>query len=206
MAFHDTRFPDSIAQGAQITPGFSTAVVMSSGGQEQRVGNWSLPRRRYNVGTGLQRRTDTAALLAFWIARAGRLHSFRFKDWSDYQLPRQTIGTTNAATATWPIFKSYTSGPTTVTRPITRPVTGTVRCWVNAVERTLGAGASEFQVNLTTGVITIGATLAATTGQAIEAQCDFDVHARFDSDDVALTQRSHEVGEWPDVPVIEVLA
>jgi uncharacterized protein (TIGR02217 family) len=205
MAFHDTRFPDSIAQGAQITPGFSTAVIMSSGGQEQRVGNWSLPRRRYNVGTGLKRRTDTATLLAFFLARAGRLHGFRFKDWSDYQMARGTIGTTGGGDATWPIFKSYTSGPTTVTRPITRPVSGTVLVWVNNVSIALGAGAGQFQVNLSTGVITLGATLAATTGQAIEAQCEFDVPARFDSDDIALTQRSHELGEFPDVPVLEII-
>lgn len=204
MAFHDIRFPDSIAQGAQIIPGFNTSVILSSGGQEQRLANWAMPRRRYNVGTGLQRRSDTAALLAFFLARQGRLHSFRFKDWSDYQMARATIGTTNGALATYQIAKPYVSGPTTVTRPITRPVSGTVRCWVNAVERTLGVGATGFQVNLATGVVTIGATLAATTGQAVEVQCDFDVPARFDSDEIALTQRSHEIGEWPDVPVVEI--
>jgi uncharacterized protein (TIGR02217 family) len=204
MAFHDIRFPDSIAQGAQIVPAFSTSVVASSGGQEQRQGNWALPRRRYNVGTGLQRRTDVAALLAFFLARQGRLHTFRFRDWSDYQMARQTIGTTDGADATWQIFRSYVSGPTTVTRNITRPVTGTVLCWVNAASIALGAGASQFQVNVATGVITLGATLAATTGQLIEVACDFDVPARFDSDEIALTQRSHEIGEWPDVPVIEI--
>jgi uncharacterized protein (TIGR02217 family) len=204
MAFHDVQFPDSIAQGAQVTPGFSTSLVMSSGGHEQRVGNWSLPRRAYDVGTGLKRRTDTQALLAFWIARGGRLHGFRFKDWSDYEMARQAIGTTDGADATWPLFKSYTSGPTTVQRPITRPVSGTVQVWVNNVAIALGAGAGEFQVNLATGVITLGATLAATTAQAIEAACQFDVPARFDSDEIALTQRSHELGEWPAVPVVEI--
>jgi uncharacterized protein (TIGR02217 family) len=204
MAFHDIQFPTNIAQGAQIVPAFSTAIVVSSGGQEQRQGNWALPRRRYNVGTGLQRRTDTATLLAFFLARQGRLHTFRFRDWSDYQMARGTIGTTNGVLATWQIFKAYVSGPTTVTRNIVRPVSGTVRCWVNNIERTIGAGATQFQVNLSTGVITLGTTLAATTGQAIEAQCDFDVHARFDSDEIALTQRSFEIGEWPDVPVVEI--
>jgi uncharacterized protein (TIGR02217 family) len=204
MAFHDVRFPDAIAQGAQIVPGFSTSVIGSSGGNEQRQGNWSLPRRRYNVGTGLRRRTDTEALLAFFIARAGRLHGFRFKDWSDYEMPRTAIGTTDGVDATWQVFKAYVSGPTTATRPLTRLVSGTVQCWVNNVAIVLGAGAGEFQVNLSTGVITLGATLAATTGQAIEAACQFDVPARFDSDEIALTQRSHEIGEWPDVPVIEV--
>jgi uncharacterized protein (TIGR02217 family) len=204
MAYHDVRFPDAIAQGAQIIPAFSTAVAVSSGGREQRQGNWALPRRRYNVGTGLQRRADAATLLAFFMARQGRLHSFRFKDWSDYALPRQTIGTTNGSLATFQVFKTYVSGPTTATRALTRLISGTVRCWVNNVEVFIGAGGSQFQVNLAAGIITIGATLAATSGQAVEAACEFDVHARFDSDEIALTQRSFEIGEWPDVPVIEV--
>jgi uncharacterized protein (TIGR02217 family) len=204
MALHDVRFPDAIAQGAQVVPGFSTTVLVSSGGNEQRVGNWAMPRRRYNVGTGLRRRADAATVLAFFIARSGRLHTFRFKDWSDYDLPRQTISTTNGSLAAFPVFKNYVSGPVTATRNLKMLVSGTVRCWVNNVERTLGAGGTLFQVNLVTGVITIGSTLAATTGQAVEAQCEFDVHARFDSDEIGLTQRSFDIGEWPDVPVIEV--
>ena len=69
---------------------------------------------------------------------------------------------------------------------------------------TLGAGAGQFQVDLATGIVTLGSTLAATTGQAIEAACEFDVPARFDVDDLALVLRSHEIGEWSDIPVVEI--
>ena len=85
-----------------------------------------------------------------------------------------------------------------------RPVSGTVSLWVNNAAITLGGGAGQFQVDLATGIVTLGSTLAATTGQAIEAACQFDVPARFDSDEIALTLRSHEIGEWPDVPVLEI--
>lgn len=204
MAFDDVAFPDSIAEGASGGPEFSTAVIIGSGGNEQRQANWSRPRRRYNVGTGLKDDADVADLIAFFLARQGRLRGFRFKDWSDYNLARQAIGTTGAGDATWQIYKRYTSGSVNVDRPITRPVSGTVRCWVNNVEIVLGAGAGEFQVNLATGVITLGATLAATTGQAIEAACDFDVPARFDTDSLPLQLTAYQIGEWPDVPVIEV--
>ena len=93
MAFHDVRFPDRIAEGAEGGPEFSTSVIVSSGGHEQRQGNWSVGRGRWNVATGLQDDNDLAVLIAFFRARAGRLHAFRFKDWSDYQLDRQLIGT-----------------------------------------------------------------------------------------------------------------
>lgn len=204
MAFHDVRFPDRIAEGAEGGPEFSTSVIVSSGGHEQRQGNWSAGRGRWNVATGLQDDNDLAVLIAFFRARAGRLHAFRFKDWSDYQLDRQVIGTTGGGDATWQILRTYTSGPTSVTRTITRPVAGTVRCWVNGTERSLGTGSSQFQVNLATGVITLGSALAGTTGQAIEAACAFDVPARFDTDTLPLRLTAFQLGEWSDIPVVEI--
>lgn len=204
MAFHDVRFPDRIAEGAEGGPEFSTSVIVSSGGHEQRQGNWSAGRGRWNVATGLQDDNDLAVLIAFFRARAGRLHAFRFKDWSDYQLDRQVIGTTGGGDATWQILRTYTSGPTSVTRSITRPVAGTVRCWVNGTERSLGTGSSQFQVNLATGVITLGSALAGTTGQAIEAACEFDVPARFDTDTLPLRLTAFQLGEWSDIPVVEI--
>lgn len=202
--FHDDQFPTVIAQGAVAIQAFSTSVAMSSGGREQRNGNWSQPRMRWNVGTGLRSRADIATLQAFFRARAGKLHAFRFKDWSDYTVAKQQIGTTDGSDATWQIVKAYASGPTTVYRNITRPVSGTVRCWVDGVERTIGAGATQFQVDLSTGIITLGATLAALLSKLIEASCEFDVPARFDSDEIALTQRSHEIGSYADIPVVEI--
>lgn len=206
MSFDDVAFPDSIAEGATGGPEFSTSVVMSSGGHEQRQANWATPRRRYNVGTGLKDEADIAALIAFFVARRGRLRGFRFKDWSDYTVARQAIGTTDGADPTWQITKAYASGAVTVARSITRPVSGTVRCWVDGIERDLGAGTSEFLVDLATGIITLGSALAATTGQVIEAACEFDVPARFDTDSLPLQLTAFQIGEWPDVPVVELRA
>lgn len=204
MAFHDVRFPDRIAEGAEGGPEYSTSIVISSGGHEQRIANWSVARGRWNVGTGLQDVADYATLLAFFRARQGRLHAFRFKDFSDYEMPRQAIGTTDGTDATWQLFKAYTSGATSVSRKLSRPVSGTVRVWVDNVERTLGAGAEQFLVNLGTGLITLGSTLTALTGKAIEAACEFDVPARFDTDSLPLRLTAFEIGEWPDVPVVEI--
>lgn len=204
MAFHDVRFPDRIAEGAEGGPEFSTSVIVSSGGHEQRQGNWSAGRGRWNVATGLSDEDDLAVLIAFFRARAGRLHAFRFKDWSDYQLDRQVIGTTNGTLASFPISKTYVSGPTSVARRITRPVTGTVRCWVDNVERSLGTGTAQFQVDVATGTITLGSSLAALLAKPIEAACEFDVPARFDTDTLPLRLTAFQIGEWSDIPVVEI--
>ncbi|MBP8297743.1 MAG: DUF2460 domain-containing protein [Burkholderiales bacterium] len=204
MAFHDKRFPDLIAVGAQGGPEASTSIAESAGGNEQRNGNWSSPRLRFNVGTGLKDGAGIAELIAFFRLRLGRLHGFRFKDWSDYTMERQTIGATDGSDATWQIFKTYSDGTYSANRTITKPVSGTVRCWVDNVERALGAGATQFQVNLLTGVITLGSTLAALSAKTIEAACEFDVPARFDTDNLPINLDAFEIGQAPDVPVIEI--
>jgi uncharacterized protein (TIGR02217 family) len=48
------------------------------------------PKKRY----GIRRADDLAAVVAFFEARNGRLHGFRFKDWADFKscLPSQAPG------------------------------------------------------------------------------------------------------------------
>ncbi len=204
MAFHDVRFPERIALGATGGPLWSTSVVTTAGGHERRNQNWSASRGRWNVGSGLKTRDDLAVLIAFFRARRGRAFAFRFKDWSDFQMPRQQIGTTDGTTATFQIVRTYTSGPASQARTIQLPVAGTVRCWTNDIERTEGTGASQFQVNTVTGVITLGTTLRSAVDHAVEAQCEFDVPARFDADELGLTLDNFFQGQWADIPVIEV--
>jgi uncharacterized protein (TIGR02217 family) len=204
VAFHDKQFPDSIAEGAEGGPEFSTSIASGSSGNEQRIANWSYPRCRWNVGTGLKDGDGVVELIAFFRLRFGRLHAFRFKDWQDFTMPRQTIGTTDGSDATWQLVKTYTDGSYSVNRTITKPVTATVQVWVNNVAIASGAGGGEFQVNLLTGVITLGATLAATTGQTIEAACEFDVPCRFDTDSLPLRLDAFEIASIPDIPVVEI--
>jgi uncharacterized protein (TIGR02217 family) len=204
MSFHDVRLPEAVELGATGGPGWSTQIVTTAGGAERRNANWSQARRSYNLASGLRTRADMATLLAFWHARQGRAYGFRFKDFSDFELPRQAIGSTNGSTAGFPIFKRYSSGGVNHDRVITRPVASTVRCWQNGVERSLGGGATQFAVNLATGVITLGATLAATTGQPVEVSCEFDVPVRFDMDDMELELRTYAAQRWGDIRLIEI--
>jgi uncharacterized protein (TIGR02217 family) len=203
MAFHDVQFPPLIAVGATGGPVESTQVVTTAGGHERRNINWSQARLRFNVGTGLKNGDDVADLIAFFRARRGRAYAFRFKDWSDYLLPRQSIGTTDGTTSAFQIAKRYSSGASAYDRTITLPVSGTVRVWVDNVERTLGGGAAGFTIDLTTGVVTLGATLVALLGKAVEVECEFDVRARFDTDEMGVTLHDIDVADWADIPVIE---
>lgn len=204
MPFHDVRMDTLIAAGSTGGPSHNTTTNTLASGKEQRNINWSGARHRYNIGTAIRTNSAMATIRSFFNARRGSGYAFRFKDWLDYELARQNIGTTNGSLATFQIFKRYTDGAYAWDRKLTKPVSGTVRCWQNGVERTIGAGASQFQVNLLTGIVTLGATLAATTGQVVEVQCEFDVPVRFDMDDMPVEIRDADILEWPDVPLIEV--
>jgi uncharacterized protein (TIGR02217 family) len=112
-----------------------------------------------------------AAVVAFFEARNGRLHGFRFKDWGDHKscLPSgtpsptdQTIGTGDGAATTFQLVKRYASGGQTWTRTITRPVAGSVRIALDGVEQLSG-----WSADTTTGVLTFGTAPAA--GVAITA-------------------------------------
>ena len=85
MAFHEVRFPPKLSFGSLGGPERRTEIVTLSNGFEERNSPWAHSRRRYDAGVGLQSLDDMAALIAFFEARAGQLHGFRWKDWSDYK-------------------------------------------------------------------------------------------------------------------------
>jgi uncharacterized protein (TIGR02217 family) len=197
MTFHDVRFPADISYGSSGGPEYSTDVVVLASGHEQRNINWSNPRARFNVAHGVKTASQLAELIAFFRARQGRAHTFRFKDWSDFQAVNQTLGTGTGSQTTFQMIKSYTSGATTVTRTITNPVNGSAAVYLNGVLQSSG-----FTINYTTGIITF--TSAPGSGVVVKADCDFDLPTRFDTDRLSTRLDDYGVFSLTDIPVIEV--
>jgi uncharacterized protein (TIGR02217 family) len=206
MAFHEIRFPDSISRGAKGGPERRTRIVELASGDEERNASWANSRRRYDVSYGVRRADDLAAVVAFFEARNGRLHAFRFKDWSDYKssLPSaapaptdQIIGTGNGSTTTFALTKTYASGAQFWARTIIKPVAGTVTVSLNGV-----AQGSGWSVNTTTGIVTFAVPPA--TGAVIRAGFEFDVPVRFDTDELPVTLDIERTGSIPSIPLIEV--
>lgn len=206
MAFHEIRFPDGISRGAKGGPERRTRVVELASGDEERNASWANSRRRYDVSYGVRRADDLAAVVAFFEARNGRLHAFRFKDWSDYKscLPSaapaptdQIIGTGNGSTTTFALTKTYASGAQSWARAILKPVAGTVTVSLNGV-----AQGSGWSVNTTIGIVTF--TVAPAAGAVIRAGFEFDVPVRFDTDELPVTLDIERTGSIPSIPLIEV--
>jgi len=206
MAFHEVRFPDNISRGARGGPERRTQVVELASGDEERNASWANSRRRYDVAYGIRRADDLAAVVAFFEARNGRLHGFRFKDWADYKsgLPSQAItatdqqiGTGTGSLQTFQLAKRYTSGAQTWVRTIAKPVAGTVRVALGMVEQLSG-----WTVDTTTGVITF--TTAPAGGVIVRAGFEFDVPVRFDSDTLDVTLDFERLGSITAIPLLEI--
>ena len=206
MAFHEIRFPDNISRGARGGPERRTQIVELASGDEERNASWADSRRRYDVAYGIRRADDLAAVVAFFEARNGRLHGFRYKDWADYKsaLPSQAItstdqqiGTGTGSLQTFQLAKRYTSGAQTWVRNIAKPVAGTVRVALGMVEQMSG-----WTVDTTTGVVTF--TTAPAGGVIVRAGFEFDVPVRFDSDTLDVTLDFERLGSITSIPLLEI--
>ncbi|MBY0408102.1 MAG: DUF2460 domain-containing protein [Rickettsiales bacterium] len=198
MAFIEVRFPADIAYGATGGPEFSTEVVVTHGGYEQRNINWSQARAKYNVAHGVKTQAQLDALIAFFRARKGRADGFRFKDWTDYKVSGQALGSGDGTRKIFQLVKTYASGGSSDTRTITKPVAGTVKLYLAGVLQSVGA----YALALDTGVVTF--TAAPGSGVAVTADFEFDVPVRFDTDRLAASIDAYGSHSWNDIPLVEV--
>lgn len=197
VSFHEIRFPEDIAYGATGGPEYSTDIVITDSGSEQRNINWQQARALYNVAHGVKTQAQLNVLLSFFRARKGRAYGFRFKDWADYTATSQAIGIGDGSTTTFQLVKTYSSGDVDESRIITKPVDGSATIYLDDVEQVSGV-----TLDVATGVLTFDtAPLAAVV---ITADFQFDVPVRFDTDRLSSRLDRYGVHSWLDIPLVEV--
>lgn len=208
MAFHDVRFPANLSFGSVGGPERRSEIVTLASGYEERNSPWAHSRRRYDAGMGLRSLDDVQALLAFFEARAGQLHGFRWKDWSDYRSGQhsanpaftdQVIGEGDGETRLFQLTKAYVSGATRYVRPITKPVLDSVRAGVGGIELFPGEG---YSVDHGLGIVSFDTP--PEIGAEVTGGFEFDVPVRFDADHIAVSVASFQAGAMPQVPIVEV--
>lgn len=208
MNFHEVRFPENMSFGSVGGPERRTEIVTLSNGFEERNTPWAHSRRRYDAGMGMRSLDDLEALIAFFEARRGRLFGFRWKDWTDYKscIPSaeiaaedQSIGTGDGVQFEFDLIKQYLSGDEGYSRPVKKPVAGSVRVALDGVEAAIGI---EFTVDVSSGIVAFVSPPSA--GVQITAGFEFDVPVRFDADRIDSSLGGFSSGEIPSVPVVEV--
>ena len=208
MGFHEVRFPASLSFGSVGGPERRTEVVTLANGFEERSTPWAHSRRRYDAGMGMRSMDDIQTLIAFFEARRGQLYGFRWKDWSDFSTcaaskspgyQDERLGLGDGIERTFSLCKTYASGGAAYTRPIGKPVAGTVRAGVGGVEQ---REAVHFTVNTREGTVTFAEP--PEEGAEVTVGFEFDVPVRFDTDRIQTSVASFRAGEVPNVPVVEV--
>lgn len=197
MTFEEVRFPEAIAYGATGGPEFATDMVVNQGGVEYRNANWAQGRGRYVVSHAIKTQSQLNALLAFFRARKGRAHGFRFKDWTDYSALDEAVGVGNGVETAFQLVKSYSSGSVTYLRTISKPVAGTVVVYVDDVLQSSGVS-----IDSSSGVIEFDS--APAVDAVITADFEFDVPVRFDVDWLPASIDEYGLYSVQDISLVEI--
>jgi uncharacterized protein (TIGR02217 family) len=206
-SFHEVSFPLKLARGAVGGPVRRTDVIALGDGREARNTAFAGSRRRWEVGSAIRSLDELAQITAFFEARRGRLHGFRFRDPADYKssLPSssvtpfdQVLGTGDGSIRVFQLAKTYGDAAASYTRAVTKPVSGSVRIGLNGVE----LAGSAFTVDAVTGKVTL--SVAPASGVVVRAGFVFDTPARFDQDQLDVALDAFDAGRVVSVALIEV--
>lgn len=200
MAFADVLFPMNIAYGSQGGPQFSTTIVTSGGGSEQRNRNRYQPLWKWNVLYGIKTAADYFTLYTFFLCRGGKWQSFRYQDRYDYLLVNEPIAVADGAQTVFQTTKTYRSGDDVLVRNITK-LSGETHIYGDNVELLGGVTG-----DVLTGKWTFDAP--PTGGTVISVSTTFQTAARFDTDYLpAISEAVGELGTLllriENIPVVE---
>lgn len=202
--FHEVDFPRPIALGARGGPQRRTEIVTLRSGREERNTPWADSRRRWDVGGAIRSLDAMQELIAFFEARRGPLHGFRFRDPFDHKScpPSedpgpldQRIGTGDGEQRFFQLVKTYESGPGAWQRVIRKPVAASVRVAVDGTELPV-------QLDDKTGEVAL--TTAPAAGAIVTAGFAFDCPVRFESDQLDLSIAQPGAADAISIPLIEL--
>ena len=204
QAFDAVDFPIAIGREAMVATEFSTQVIASPSGHEQRASEWAEARMRYDAGPGVRSEADVRALAAFFRARRGAARGFRFRDPLDHGSAAaggapgpldQWLGTGDGTRRQFALVQQYGGGDAVQRRAIRLPVPGSVRASIDGVETAAFVVTGEGELLFDT---------PPPGGAAVRAGYMFDVPVRFAEDRLEVSRATYLAGEMASVPLVEV--
>jgi len=223
-----TRLDENIERGAIGGGRFNTSVLELDSGFEKRNINWSIPRAEFDVGFGLLTKfqadpssiiVDVDQLINFFYTVQGKAQSFRFKDWSDFEIgyengisagvSRQFLGLGDDVKTDFQIFKRYSFGSTTYDRLGLTKMVNNAKVELR-LDGVLQTNPGDYTIDADRGLFKFVSAPASTGGtgpggeELIEFRCEFDLHVRLNTDDLNISMEMFAAGSWPNIPVIEL--
>lgn len=180
MSFIDARLLDCVAYGTEGGPTWATRKVPLKSGVVRRNATRSRPLYRYAVIYQNLQPEHHAEVIAAFNACMGGVHSFRLKDWADFEADNVQLADVGTGSAQQvQLAKPYTFGGETIWRPIYKPVSGTVT--LTADDAPLSA-----TIDYDTGI----ASFTASIGDVIRWTGQFDVPVMFEDDVMSFSADS----------------
>jgi uncharacterized protein (TIGR02217 family) len=171
MAFIESQLLSKVSYGLESTASFVITRVPLFSGIVARNAETSLPLFRFDAPYQSIGEADHAVLYAAFIACTAGLDGFRFKDWADFQLDDEVIGTSAGGEETMQLIKTYNFGSASTVRNIVKPVGQAVLLQ--------DGGALASTTDTTNGEVTFTPSGA---GKVISATVEFDVPVMFLND------------------------
>lgn len=184
MSFVNIPFPECIALGARSTVEWRSTVTPSWGGAEQRNQAWQDSLHDFELAMAVRTVGDFQLVLDHFNSVRGRVNTFPFKNYLDFQATAangrllSAAGAVVAADGTFYLHKRYGSGAAAYDRRVVLPDTpvAVLRTRSGSTSNITGTGAS---VDYATGAVAItghaGGDTYAWTGT-------FKLHCRYDVD------------------------
>jgi len=197
MSFSDNRFPTDISYGISGGPQFDTEIVETHSGAEYRNIRTPYGRNKYNIASGIKTKAKLDEVINFFRAVKGRAIGFRFKDWLDYGVENQFIGSGDGVTKTYQLIKIYSLGTNMEVRKITKPVRGTVEILINDKKTRL------YKIDWDNGIIIFPKPLRKNT--IITGSFEFDVPVRFNTDHISASIENYGVHAIDNIDLVELI-
>ncbi len=198
MAFKNIQFPINIAKNSFGGPCFMTNITQITSGREFANQIWRYPKVKYTISSGLLSQTEIQEILSFFRIMNGKLHSFRFKDWSDFETKNEKITIYQSSEKKFQLIKNYKMDNETCIRNIILPIDNSLTIFVNnnPLDR-------EFFRLLDDGIVEILSNLSQ--GDEISASFEFDIKMRFDVDFIAISPQTTKSYKMQDMVLTEVI-
>jgi uncharacterized protein (TIGR02217 family) len=195
--FIDEKLPTDISYGMSGGPCFETEIVETHSGAEYRNIRTPYGRNKYNIVSGIKTKEQLDEVMSFFRAAKGRAIGFRFKDWMDFGAKQQFLGWGDGKNQKFQLVKIYSKGLTTEIRKITRPVLKTEKIFINGKRTRL------YKLNCDTGELHFARP--PIKGSKIEADFEFDVPVRFNTDQLSASMENYGVHSFDNIELIELV-
>lgn len=175
--FIEERLLDCVSYGTAGGPTWLTRRVRLNSGIMRRNPRRSRPLYKYAVLFRNLEPDSHAEVIQAFNACMGGVHSFRLKDWSDFEATDEAfteLGT--GAEVSVQLTKTYAFGGQGILRPIRKPVAGTVQITANNVP-------ISSSVDYTTGIV----TFTAAEDAVVRWSGEFDVPVMFTEDELQFS-------------------